>query len=428
MDCVKIKLPMRVEFLLNRLHDNGYEAYVVGGCVRDSVLKITPHDWDICTSATPDVVTQIFSDCEVIETGIKHGTVTVLLKSEIDDSCDSFEITTYRIDGEYKDNRHPEQVTYTSNLELDLARRDFTINAMAYNINGIVDPYGGEQDIKNMVIRCVGNPDARFKEDALRIIRAVRFSLRFGFRIEDETFAAMKRNLVLLKNISKERVCDEISKILSDKRLCDQIHSEFYFDTLQFFIDIVKSLSIEPLNINNKDLALNLIGTRINLVLRLAIIFRNTNVINILKHFKFSNDIVFSTYKTVYYGNKICDMMFAYLMDTKMLRHIARKLLCEIKNLDANCICDFALIISGKDRNKRINLNSLRREISRCKTEQDVYSLKYLAVNGNDLIAEGYSGKEIGYILSWLLDRVIYDQVRNVKEELLAAAKTIQLE
>ena len=419
---------MRVEFLLNRLRDKGFEAYVVGGCVRDSVLQITPHDWDICTSATPDVVTKIFSDCEVIETGIKHGTVTVLLKSDINDSKDTFEITTYRIDGEYKDNRHPEQVTYTSDLELDLARRDFTINAMAYNIDGIVDPYGGEQDIKDMVIRCVGNPDDRFKEDALRIIRAVRFSLRFGFRIEDETFAAMRRNIILLKNISKERVCDEMTKILSDKGLYGQIHSNFFLETLYFFIEIIKSLSVEQLNIGNETIALDLLGTSNNLNLRLAIIFRNTNVIDVLKHFKFSNDVVFSTYKIVHYGNKICEIVYDSLMESKTLRHIARKLLCEIKNLDADCICDFALVITGQNKRKRINLNNLRYEISRCKAEQDVYSLQYLAVNGNDLIAEGYDGKEIGIVLSWLLDRVIYDQVRNVKEELLAAAKTIQLE
>ena len=210
-----IKLPMPVQFILNQLNDNGYEAYVVGGCVRDSIMGFTPHDWDICTSALPEQVIDVFKDYKVIPTGIQHGTVSVVLEDTV------YEITTYRVDGEYKDNRHPDSVEFVSNLKEDLARRDFTINAMAYNDkDGLIDYFGGIDDIKHKFIRCVGLPKKRFSEDALRIMRALRFAMVFGFNIEGRTSYAMDILADNLNQISIERINAEITKMLSC--LCDK--------------------------------------------------------------------------------------------------------------------------------------------------------------------------------------------------------------
>lgn len=204
---IKIPLPEKVNIIIRRLQKAGYEAYAVGGCVRDSLLGRTPEDWDITTLARPDEVKALFS--HTIDTGIEHGTVTVMLDHE------GFEVTTYRIDGEYEDARHPKQVEFTSLLSLDLQRRDFTINAMAYNEeDGIVDLFGGMEDMKNHRIRCVGNPDERFDEDALRIMRAVRFCAQLDFSIEPDTLRAVAAHAAELSRISAERIRVELTKLL----------------------------------------------------------------------------------------------------------------------------------------------------------------------------------------------------------------------
>lgn len=204
---VKITIPEKVAYIINRLIEHGYEAYAVGGCVRDTVLGRVPEDWDITTSARPEDVKKLF--VRTIDTGILHGTVTVMLEKE------GFEVTTYRIDGEYEDNRHPKTVEFTSNLKEDLRRRDFTINAMAYNEkDGLVDCFGGMEDIKRKRITCVGDPNDRFDEDALRILRAVRFAGQLGFSIEKNTRIAMKQKAENLKSISAERIRVELDKLL----------------------------------------------------------------------------------------------------------------------------------------------------------------------------------------------------------------------
>ena len=192
-------LPDEVKTALTKLRENGYEAFIIGGCVRDSLLGAEPKDYDITTSALPEETERVFCAYRVIETGIKHGTVTVLIGDM------PLEITTYRIDSEYSDNRRPDSVTFTKSLYEDTARRDFTMNAVAIDENGsIADFHGGRNDIENKLIRCVGDPDKRFGEDALRILRAVRFSSVLGFDIEENTKAAVFRNKDLLKNISSE--------------------------------------------------------------------------------------------------------------------------------------------------------------------------------------------------------------------------------
>ena len=204
---MKISLPKDVEYIINTLQRAGYEAYAVGGCVRDTILNREPDDWDITTSAKPMEIKRLFP--VTIDTGIQHGTVTVL-KNHV-----GYEVTTYRIDGEYADNRHPKEVIFTANLKEDLLRRDFTINAMAYNHEeGIIDEYGGLDDIRDGIIRCVGNPYDRFSEDALRIMRAVRFSAQLGYRIEEETSKAIIKLSPNLASISAERINTELTKLL----------------------------------------------------------------------------------------------------------------------------------------------------------------------------------------------------------------------
>ena len=204
---MKLRIPAEVKYILDILKGRGFEAYIVGGCVRDAVLARTPNDWDITTSARPEDVKAAFR--RTVDTGIAHGTVTVLVHDE------SFEVTTYRIDGAYEDGRHPSSVTFTPNLTDDLMRRDFTVNAMAYNEkDGLVDPYGGMDDLQRKCIRCVGDPDERFSEDALRVLRAVRFSAQLGFSIENETLKALSRHAENLRKISAERIQTELVKLL----------------------------------------------------------------------------------------------------------------------------------------------------------------------------------------------------------------------
>ena len=211
MKKLSIHLPEKADRIITRLQEHGYEAYAVGGCVRDSMLEREPGDWDITTSATPEETKELFG--RTFDTGIEHGTVTVLLEGE------GFEVTTYRIDGKYEDGRHPKEVTFTRSLKEDLKRRDFTVNAMAYNrTEGLVDIFGGAEDLKAKVIRCVGDARERFSEDALRILRGIRFAAQLGFDIENETRRGMQALAPTLKKISAERIQVELVKLLISGR------------------------------------------------------------------------------------------------------------------------------------------------------------------------------------------------------------------
>lgn len=207
-----MELPFQISEVIERLEAAGYSAYVVGGCVRDFLMGITPHDFDITTSALPNQTERVFADCRVIETGIKHGTVTVLYKGV------STEITTFRTDGDYSDGRHPDSVSFSRNIEDDLSRRDFTMNGIAYNPKrGFADPFGGTDDIKAGIIRCIGDPDKRFSEDALRVLRALRFSATLGFAIEPQTALAINMHKNDLRKVSAERIFAELKRLLCGK-------------------------------------------------------------------------------------------------------------------------------------------------------------------------------------------------------------------
>lgn len=229
-----MNLPEQICEILQRLENAGFATYVVGGCVRDYIMGLAPHDYDITTSATPDEVCDVFSDCKVIETGLKHGTVTVLYKGI------SVEITTFRADGDYSDGRHPDSVTFTRNIEDDLSRRDFTMNGMAYSpTRGLVDPFGGEQDIKAKIVRCIGEPHKRFGEDALRILRGLRFSAVLGFEIEEKTALAIHTLRETLNRVSNERIFAELTGLI-----CGMDIRRVMMDFCDVFSEILPPLEV----------------------------------------------------------------------------------------------------------------------------------------------------------------------------------------
>jgi tRNA nucleotidyltransferase (CCA-adding enzyme) len=434
---VDIKMPMPVEFALNRLHSNGYESYIVGGCVRDSIIGIQPHDWDICTSALPEQVQEIFKDLKVIPTGLQHGTVTVVFEDGDCKQC--LEITTYRIDGEYKDNRHPENVKFVSDLSLDLMRRDFTINAMAYNDKeGIIDMFGGVEDIEMGCLRCVGNPDDRFQEDALRIMRAIRFAIRYDLQIDDEVIKSIQKNKILLKNVSVERICAELTKIL-ESNIGNDGSKKNRIKLIGYLIDFLQVVLDYKIDSDEQEVYNRLAFVESNVPLRLAILFDTTDIMNILKDLRFSNDVVFAAHAIREYGHKILDDKDKWsskssiaaavnnlhigdreynVEDDSSLRYYARRSLKNIHSCSFESIISFAKAYVN-DEYMFVALNILQKQMQFCK-ENDVYCLQYLAVNGNDIMQAGFEGKDIGDILNKLLDMVMREDVRNNREELLA--------
>ena len=241
MKKLKIEIPSGANEIIHTLQNNGYEAFLVGGCVRDSILGRPIHDYDITTSATPYEMMKVFNDKRIIETGLQHGTITIVINGE------GYECTTYRIDGNYSDSRRPDSVTFTRNLKEDLKRRDFTINAMAYNDEvGLVDPFNGMADIKYHKIQCVGKPEDRFAEDALRILRAIRFASQLSFVLEPNTDYILHKMYQNLENISAERINSEFCKIAASSNFCVQM--VLYSDVLSLFIAEIKDMFDFPQN------------------------------------------------------------------------------------------------------------------------------------------------------------------------------------
>lgn len=429
-----IKLPMPVEYIINKLHDNGYEAYAVGGCVRDSLMRKLPHDWDICTSALPEITKEIFRDNRIIDTGIKHGTVTVLLSDSFHKDPVPYEITTYRIDGEYADNRHPDNVEYVSDLKKDLERRDFTINAMAYNYeDGLIDPYGGKEDLYNHIIRCVGNPDDRFKEDGLRIMRAIRFVLQFNYSFEFNTELSIERNIHLLSKISKERISSELIKLIENTSF-PAFLSESNKSISYNIYKLIEALSVVVPGYSTDQNVIHLFDG-FSLCYRdvpffLAVLFDNPNIEQMLKDLRFSNEIVDAAKTIREYGYRIIEEQNKWISyhESILMRYYARKLYNSIKICPATMAVNYAKFLSGNDKALNDYLTLLEMAVNRCLLNNDIYETKFLAVSGTDLITMGYKGRQIGQILNGLLDLVMSEVVKNNRKELLAAIKTIDLD
>lgn len=419
-----INLPIAVKYIIALLELNGYEAYVVGGCVRDSIMGLIPHDWDICTSALPEQVIDVFKDCKVIETGIKHGTVTLVLE---DGRISRFyEITTYRVDGEYKDGRHPDSVEFVSDLKQDLSRRDFTINAMAFNPKtGLIDYFGGVQDIHRKVIRCVGKPKKRFKEDALRIMRALRFAMKYNFIIHGETRFAMDILRENLKNVSIERINSEISKMLSLQYLTNNNEKE-YLNQRALYLLMLKYLHVINYKITEvgfEEKFRKIYEYNLDFYFNLAITFDSSDIEETLKWLKYPN-------KTIDKVKEICEIGHDLInnKDWQLDKstYPARKLLNKIHYNDYETIIAFAQSLcdsmkNGKHEEIYCLLSSLEDDMDDCLANYKPYKLEHLRINGNDLIAIGYKGKQIGKILDGLLDLVMQDKVKNIKNDLISA-------
>lgn len=403
---VYIELPENVRFILHMLREAGHEAYVVGGCVRDSIMGRNPHDWDICTSAKPEQVIEIFNHYKVIPTGLKHGTVTIMKNDK------PYEITTYRVDGEYDDARHPKDVTFTTSLEEDLSRRDFTMNALAYNNNNdLVDLFGGVNDIKNGIVRCVGNPRERFSEDALRIMRALRFATRFGFKIEENTFAAMKEKKPLLSKISAERINSELTQII----MCE---AEDVARILYKAEDILFEL-FPVLRENDGSYINNILHSNKIKSVRLALLFDfpEEQLKDILINLRYDNETISSVLNTRKYGQQI----LKYDSDKYTIEYFLKRIMHDIGYEDTQKALFYCIAYSRAKSNEKQELlfTNMLYVAMVINDRNECYKLSQLAVNGNDIKHFGYKGQQIGTVLNYLLDMVMKGVLENNKPTLL---------
>lgn len=435
---MKIKLPAQVEQIIHVLEENGYEAYAVGGCVRDSILGRSPSDWDITTSASPDETKSLFR--KTVDTGIQHGTVTVLLDGT------GFEVTTFRIDGEYEDSRHPKSVTFTANLREDLARRDFTVNAMAYNDRtGLIDEFGGFSDLKNGIIRCVRDPRERFFEDALRILRAVRFSAQLGFSIEEETKEAARELAPSLLKVSAERIQTELVKLLISEHP-DYLRTAWELGVTAVVLPEFDGMMRTPQNTphhcwNVGEHTLQAMRqVPPDKVLRLTMLFhdcgkplvRSTDeegrdhfyghadvsselAGEVLRRLKFDNDTLHRVKSLV----KFHDWRPALTARSvrRMANQVGRELfplLFQVMEADIRAQSDY-------QREEKLQTLAGARAIYQGILErEECLSLKELAITGRDLIADGMKpGKEIGKVLEALLADVLEEPEHNTREYLL---------
>ncbi|HHW49048.1 MAG TPA: CCA tRNA nucleotidyltransferase [Clostridiaceae bacterium] len=437
----KLDLPAEVLQIIQVLNKNGHSAYVVGGCVRDCILGRAPGDWDITTSAKPGTVKTLFS--KTVDTGIKHGTVSVILEGK------RFEVTTYRIDGEYADNRRPERVEFTSSVVLDLSRRDFTVNAISYHPSeGLVDPFNGLMDIKNRIIKTVGNAGDRFKEDALRMLRAIRFSAQLNFTIESATYEAIKSNNHLIRNISFERIRDELTKILisgqpgkfallKDTHLLEHIMPEFCacFATPQnnpYHIYNVAEHTLKSVaNIKNEEvlrwtMLLHDIGkttTRTTDEMGIDHFYGHEEESvrmsgKILRRLKFDRKSIEIILRLIRHHDRIIEP------NEKAVRRAASAVgadifedLLKVKKADNEAqnpeLC----------RDTLNNLERIKNIFQSIKEKKECLSIKDLEINGHDLIALGYrQGKEIGTVLNRLLQTVLDNPDMNIRDKLIQKA------
>ncbi len=435
---MQIQLPEKVNRIIQTLQNHGYEAYAVGGCVRDSILGRIPDDWDITTSALPEETKALFS--RTFDTGIEHGTITVLLDKE------AFEVTTYRVDGKYEDSRHPSEVTFTRSLKEDLLRRDFTINAMAYNdADGLVDIFGGMEDLQAGVIRCVGDATARFSEDALRILRAVRFAAQLGFEIEESTKEGIRNLAPNLSLISAERIQVELVKMLISpnpelfKMAYELGITKVILPEFDRMMETEQETPHHMYNVGEHTIkSIGLVSA--DKVLRLTMLLHDvakpfTKTMDeqgkahfhmhseegaelakqILRRLKFDNDTLNKVTKLVLHHD--LRMPATPRSVRRAMNRIGQELFpyyLEIRRADS-------LAQSEYQRGEKLqNIEDIRVLYEEIVRRQECVSLKDLAVTGSDLISMGMKpGKEIGEVLATLLEKVLEEPSYNTKEALL---------
>ena len=387
-------IPKEVQSIINDIEGYGHEAYIVGGCVRDMLLGKEPKDWDITTNATPDRIKAFFK--RTVDTGIKHGTVTVIMGKN------TYEVTTYRLDGKYSDGRHPDKVEFSSLLEEDLKRRDFTINAMAFSHKrGLVDLFNGVSDLKNARITCVGSPKERFDEDALRMLRAVRFAARLGFCIDEKTAKAIEELAPNLLKVSKERVWTELLRTLcSDnpekvKLLFDYGIAEFISESFAYVSigeDIVK-LKLLPMKKS----------------LRLAFLLHKTErdkALSVLKELKSDNDTF----------TRVRILLDFLAQDISKDRYEIKKLLRRMGSDNFDDLLRFKAVINSDEVKRLKEISDVKEDII---LKAEAFEIAHLDITGNDLISAGIEkGPKIGESLEYLLDKLMRGEVQNTKKEL----------
>lgn len=441
-------MPKNVDTAINLLQSTGFEAYAVGGCVRDSLLGKTPNDWDITTSAKPEDMKSVFAEFHCIDTGIKHGTVTVVIDGE------PLEITTFRLDGEYEDNRHPKSVTFTSNLGADLGRRDFTVNAMAYSkMTGTVDLFGGQNDLKNKIIRCVGDPDRRFNEDALRILRALRFASALDFEIEEKTAQSLLKNRALLGNISEERIAKELLKLV-----CGKGAKRILTDFAPVLFEILPEL--QPMYKNSHDnphhcydiyehtlIAVESIDPEPTL--RFAMLlhdcgkpavkkFDENGVAHFYGHQRISAEISAQILARLKVSNKFRDEILflvsnhdrweLYENTEKMPRYLSKFGLDGVLNLLKVMRAD-VLAQSPEYRYRLDQIADAEETAKNLAAQKPCLSLSELQINGRTLMDIGIpQGRKLGAVLAQLLDEVIDGVTKNTQEALTTRAREIYSE
>lgn len=441
-------MPKNVDTAINLLQSAGFEAYAVGGCVRDSLLGKTPNDWDITTSAKPEDMKSVFINFHCIDTGIKHGTVTVVIDGE------PLEITTFRLDGEYEDNRHPKSVTFTSDLGADLGRRDFTVNAMAYSkMTGTVDLFGGQNDLKNKIIRCVGDPDRRFNEDALRILRALRFASALDFEIEEKTAQSLLKNCVLLGNISEERISKELLKLV-----CGKGAKRILTDFAPVLFEILPEL--QPMYKNSHDnphhcydiyehtlIAVESIDPEPTL--RFAMLlhdcgkpavkkFDENGVAHFYGHQRISAEISAQILARLKVSNKFRDEILflvsnhdrweLYENTEKMPRYLSKFGLDGVLKLLKVMRAD--VLAQSPEYRYRLDQIADAEEIAKnLAAQKPCLSLSELQINGRTLMDIGIpQGRKLGAVLAQLLDEVIDGVTKNTQEALTTRAREIYSE
>lgn len=441
-------MPKNVDIAINLLQSAGFEAYAVGGCVRDSLLGKTPNDWDITTSAKPEDMKSVFAEFHCIDTGIKHGTVTVVIDGE------PLEITTFRLDGEYEDNRHPKSVTFTSNLGADLGRRDFTVNAMAYSKKtGTVDLFGGQNDLKNKIIRCVGDPDRRFNEDALRILRALRFASALDFEIEEKTAQSLLKNRALLGNISEERIAKELLKLV-----CGKGAKRILMDFALVLFEILPEL--QPMYKNSHDnphhcydiyehtlIAVESIDPEPTL--RFAMLlhdcgkpavkkFDENGVAHFYGHQRISAEISAQILARLKVSNKFRDEILflvsnhdrweLYENTEKMPRYLSKFGLDGVLKLLKVMRAD-VLAQSPEYRYRLDQIADAEETAKNLAAQKPCLSLSELQINGRTLMDIGIpQGRKLGAVLAQLLDEVIDGVTKNTQEALTTRAREIYSE
>ena len=441
---MNIVLPQDVIKIIERLESCGHEAYAVGGCVRDSILGKEPADWDITTSASPEEVKALFT--HTIDTGIAHGTVTIMCGK-----C-GYEVTTYRIDGEYKDGRHPESVAFTNLLSEDLRRRDFTINAMAYNqTEGLVDLFGGMQDLQDGVIRCVGEATERFSEDALRMLRAVRFAAQLGFSIDKATYDAICALAPTIARVSMERIMVELVKLLTSAHP-EEMRTVYACGLTGIFLPEFDAMMETPQHTVHHQYSVGehtihaLMAVPADRVLRLTMLFhdvakpvcRTTDEAGndhfyghpeigaemtgqILRRLKFDNDTIRSVKRLVRFHD-----MRPVLQEKNVRRSIVKMGLESFPEIFAVKRAD-TLAQSMYMRQQKLDaIDQFEALYDRIMEKQVCVQKKDLAVNGKDLLDIGVpQGKKVGEILDLLFTQVIEEPAKNTREELLAEAKRL---